>query len=57
MIEDKIQEFKTELKLKKDLDVVRKFITSGDSFVLDSDKYLDLKGSIADHFDIHPMKF
>ncbi len=43
MIEDKIQEFKTELKLKKDLDVVRKFITSGDSFVLDSDKYLDLK--------------
>lgn len=54
MIEDKIQEFKSELKLKKDVDVVRKFITSGDSFVLDSDKYLDLKGSIADHFDIHP---
>lgn len=53
-IDDKIAEFKHHLKSNDEAAVVRKFITSGDCYVVDPDKYLELKSIIADHFQIHP---
>lgn len=53
-IDDKIAEFKQHLKSNDEASVVRRFITSGDCYVVNQDKYLELKSTIADHFQIHP---
>lgn len=53
-IDEKIIDFKKHLPILDETALVRKFITSGDSYVVDQDNYLDLKTTVADHFDIHP---
>lgn len=53
-IEERIIEFQTDLKEHSVKRIVRKRITFGPSFILDLDKYFDLKLCIADHFQINP---
>ncbi len=53
-ISERIIDFKCQLPIFDEKTLVRKFLTSGDCYVVDKDTYLDLKTTIADHFSIHP---
>jgi hypothetical protein len=48
--------FKKDLKNLSNIEIVRKYITYGDTYVLDHDKYYLLKQKISNHFDIHPSE-
>lgn len=53
-IDTEIIGFKGDLKLYDEKKIVRKYITYGNTHVINQDKYIDLKGEIAEHFKIHP---
>lgn len=53
-IDNVITDFKKELTTSDEVSLVRKFITSGECYVIDQEKYLELKSTVADHFKIHP---
>ncbi len=52
-IQKRIDRFKSDLSKMHVPAVVRKYITFGDCYILDSDKYFDLKAEVAEHFDVH----
>jgi len=54
-VEREIQRFKAAIRTSTStLQVVRRHVTYGDCFTMDSDRYYSLKASVAAHFDVHP---
>ncbi len=53
-IDETIKEFRNKLETVDEKILVRKFITSGNCYVINEDEYSELKSIIADHFSIHP---
>lgn len=54
--EEKKKVFREDLKNLTTIEVVRKHITYGNTYVLDHDKYFLLKQKVSNHFDIHPSE-
>lgn len=48
--------FKADLLQKTTSTVIRRYITFGNCFVLDDDKYFELKLEISEHFKLHPSE-
>ena len=55
-ISTRIQDFQKDLGSLSDDLVVQKHITSGDSFILDGDRYFLLKHEVSEHFNLHPSQ-
>ena len=54
--EEKKDLFKKDVLDLPAIEVVRKYITYGDTYILDHDKYYSLKQKVSNHFDIHPSE-
>ncbi|MGD0877007.1 MAG: hypothetical protein ABSA01_02525 [Anaerolineales bacterium] len=53
VIEEKIAEFRAEVKNREVLDMVQRFITSGICYALNERAYIDLKQRIAAKYQVH----
>ena len=53
-IQEQIENFKQEVIISNEREIVRKHITFGESRILQPNSYLELKSVVADHFKIHP---
>ncbi len=56
IIQQRIERFRADLPKMTVENIVRRHITFGDSFVLQEDKYYELKFDISTHFGIHPSE-
>ncbi len=54
LIDDRITRFRSDLPHLPANQIVRKYVTSGDSFILNEDQFFSLRQEIADQFSIHP---
>jgi hypothetical protein len=55
-IQERLRNFQSALISENTATIVRKFLTFGDSPILDHDKYYNLKAEVAEHFSIHPSE-
>ena len=53
-VNQRICEFKKDLNDLSPIEMVRKYITSGDCFILSNDQYFDLRSKVACCFGLHP---
>lgn len=56
MIEQRLAEFKADLIAYDPLRITRKYILTGDPFIIDGAKYVELKEAVASQFNIHPSE-
>lgn len=55
-VQTRIDSFKTDLRTKPTPYMIRKYTTFGEAFIVERDKYFDLRSDISDHFLIHPSE-
>lgn len=53
-IAERISRFKADLPIMRADRIVRRYVTSGDSYILDDGSFFELRQEIADNFGIHP---
>ena len=53
-IQARLTKFKADLRKRSACSLVRRYITFGDCYVLDDDRYFALREDVADHFGVHP---
>jgi hypothetical protein len=51
-----ISSFKADLLERNVSVVIRRYITFGNCFILNDDKYFELKSEIAENFKLHPSE-
>ncbi len=56
VLNEKIAEFKLDLSLLDSKQIVRKYITYGNTYVIAESKYFELKDLVSEYFDIHPSQ-